>query len=96
MTLKEQIAVMQAKLNDPDAVVEARSYLACEETWIVTEPPNWNWAHAEYRIAPKPKELWVVRYASGQSTAYFTELRNAESCKAYEINATIEHYRQVL
>ena len=62
MTLKEQITVMQAKLDDPDVMIQAQEHGT--NNWVDCVPdPCWNFARHDYRVKSPPKPYvpkWIA------------------------------------
>jgi hypothetical protein len=58
MTLKEQIAVMEA--SDRGEVIQARRKHNDSSPWTVVPFPEWNWMQQEYRVMPNPRRIFAV------------------------------------
>lgn len=55
--LDEHIAIMQAfKDGKPIQVKD------CNSGWRDVDNPSWDWVSAQYRLKPKPMEIWVNEY----------------------------------
>jgi hypothetical protein len=53
MTLEEQIAVQQAKLDDDALVIQSQEH--GQGVWMDCPFPNWNFACFDFRVKPKPR-----------------------------------------
>ena len=68
MTLREKIEVMEAFERGEE--IEASLKGIHSNVWIREINPLWNWAGANYRIKPKPKQVvviekWLCEYCGG-------------------------------
>jgi len=51
---KKAIEVMQAYVDGKPV-----QYLALSGRWVMTGLPIWNWKSLNFRIKPKPREVWI-------------------------------------
>ena len=76
MTLKEQIAVQQAKLDDDALVIQARLH-GCSK-WIDCCIPLWNFYKHDYRVKPcVPRTTFQNEYRKGVRGCYYESLEEA-------------------
>ena len=68
-TTREMIEVMEA--FDNGETIECKSTLSTK--WLITTIPSWTWGINDYRIKPKPREIWVNEYPSGYGSVYKSE-----------------------
>lgn len=91
MTNQEIIAVVQAA--EAGEQIQSRTFKAnLEVDWVDDPNPNWNFRWREFRVKPKPLEMWVNVYQFGGHTdgyAYETEERarvaSGDTCSALRI-----------
>lgn len=62
--------------------------------WQDAVSPIWNFDEFEYRIKPKPLELWVNLYPDGTSSPYETKKEALAAKKDYAEARTV-HMREV-
>ena len=80
------IKVMQAFVDGAEIEVSPRH----SDEWVASGP-DWSWKVCDYRIKPKPLELWVGMDCGGVSV--FETLKQAQ-CNAPHPSA-IKHMREV-
>jgi hypothetical protein len=67
-TLREMIEVMQAAERGKE--IECCDH---KKEWN-SSPPLWDWFRCDYRVKPKPREIWLVGYCrSGAYCVYDNE-----------------------
>jgi len=64
----EKIAVMQAFLDMES--IQRTDLRISNAPWIVDTEPTWNWDFFCYRIAPRPRRVWVTWYKCGCCGVY--------------------------
>jgi hypothetical protein len=83
---------MTAWINGED--IQYKSHRG-DDYWTGLSPDFNCWAYGDYRIKPKPKNIWVnetegekgIAYLSAVDAAYYTHLRTTR---------TAVHYREVV
>lgn len=88
MTPKEMIEVLQHFEAGGD--VEFMDFGDTE--WRLAGTPIWNFHRTEYRPKPKPLELWVNVYDSGQTFVH----RSEESARLSLESGRTVHMREVV
>ena len=68
-TTKEMIEVMQAFEDGED--IQADCYDSAG--WHDIVRSVWNWSDCDYRIKPKPREVWINEYEDGCKAVYDRE-----------------------
>ena len=91
------IEIMQAYLDGKGIEVCNK---ASKFKWVNTVIPSWDWISSDYRIKPKPKELWVNEIIyddinTVSSLAYQTK-EDAINRAGPGIDKTAVHYKEVL
>ncbi len=69
------IKVMQAYVDGAEIEVRSRNSSA----WVRWTTPVWDWDRCNYRIKPKPREMWVVFDAKG--IAFIQQDGSAEAAR---------------
>jgi hypothetical protein len=95
---EEKIEVMRAFARGEK--IETQHKLLNE--WHPDSTPTWDWANYNYRIKPRPKELWVVVRGEGQMNEYRSTYRDkapalsaARIAEYNGIEASVKLYREV-
>ena len=100
MTIKEQIAVMQAFADGKEVEELDLRLNGCK--WVPTKVPSWNWDHYNYRV--KVAEFYVVEWEVADSRKAFTHKQRASAEKHAEIlrgrgqvsNIRTRHVREIV
>lgn len=58
-TTAEKIAVMQAYERGENIQVAVSGSDEWDD-WIIVGSPSWSWRDRDYRVKPKPLDLWLV------------------------------------
>lgn len=84
-TLKERTEIQQAKLDGEE--IEC-SFLSCGE-WADYFGDDFNWNDFDFRVKPKPMEIWAHFYNNGGITAFETK-EKAVSAIGFSTETEIE------
>ena len=97
MNTKDMIEIMQAYLDDKDIEVCNK---ASKFNWVNIVIPSWDWISSDYRIKPKPKELWVNEDDFEGDDVFIAYQSKAEAVNAHKHSITktetAVHYKEVL
>ena len=98
MNTKDMIKIMQAYL-DGESIERANN--ATNYKWVPTNgTPAWEWHSFNYRIKPKPKELWVNEDDFEGDDVFIAYQSKAEAVNAHKHSITktetAVHYKEVL
>ena len=98
MNTKDMIEIMQAYLDGSSIEVNKHT---TKYKWIPTNgSPLWDWISSDYRIKPKPKELWVNEDDFEDSAVFIAYQSKAEAVNAHKHSITktetAVHYKEVL
>lgn len=58
-TTREKIGVMEAFEQGEEIEIRSLTLKFDCAQWSRCPDPGWNWVEADYRIKPKPREVWV-------------------------------------
>jgi hypothetical protein len=64
---KELLPIITAFANGED--IQSQSP---DGDWSMADEPGFSWEPSRYRIAPKPRKVWVNEYLSGDIFQYLT------------------------
>jgi hypothetical protein len=99
-TTVEKIRVMQA--YEDGAEIESRA-AGVAGKWYASDKPAWNWFDREYRVKPKPKEIWVneyddpsARYTTGTAVFIYSTRKLAVESAGANCPRVAVKYREVL
>ena len=59
--IRERIKVMQAWVDGEDVEL----HIFHDDTWVPFTGSDFDWVECDYRIKPKPKEIFVNEYVDG-------------------------------
>ena len=83
---EEAIKVMQAFVDGAELEIRSRGYPTWESA--ATTTICWSWDRIEYRIKPKPLEVWVtVRNGDNKPAGVYASKNDAETCLRSEWRA---------
>lgn len=92
----EKIAVMQAFLDGEK--IERKNLIRRPHCWFRTSIPAWNWAEFDYRVEPKPQELYLVFNDCGRviQTTYSLQTAQATVEAQLPTPAYYKKFREVI
>lgn len=93
MTIDEMITVLQAYKDG--YMIQAkekntRGYFEC------LKDPSWNFADFDYRVKPKPKEIWVNEFPNRYHLAAFHHEKDAIDSASDKCVRVAVKYREVV
>lgn len=90
--IKQMIKVMQAYLDGEEV-----EFFGYDNTWWpVDEDCPWNGVY-QYRIKPKPKDIWVNEYnQDGSVYAVYSSSEAAKGAAGVNVARKAVHYREVI
>lgn len=98
-TTAEKIKVMQAFENGEciQQKFKSESDICWRGDWCKSSDsePNWDWQALDYRVKPKPREIWVNEYEDGRHLAYNTKLDARDFVREDDVIRKSVKYREV-
>lgn len=86
----EKIEVMQAFLRREPIQRTLKLGFPSDRKWVDVVDPSWNWVDCDFRVKPKPREVFIAEYESGLSVSY-NSLEHCRAChKAIRILRFVE------
>ena len=99
MTLDEMITVLQAAKEKKKLCKQLRVYEGDRSSnWVPCnlEAETWDFSFWNYKVAPKPRERWIIENTDGSLSAVaFSFKANAQEAAADE-GLSVRHFREVL